>query len=108
MEVRVQIIGPKGSKANPSCCCGGESCDPAKTLEDAAEEIRALLASEGFPHAEVRVEDPSEPDCDLKARQAAEASPELLPLVMLNGRVCAFGGVKGDVLLKLIRKMGGL
>jgi hypothetical protein len=108
MDMKIQIVGARGSKANPSCCCGGSSCNPDMTLEDAAEEIRELLAAEGFPEAEVRVEDPSEPDCDPKAKKAAEASQDLLPLVMINGRVCAFGGVKGDVLLTLVRKMGGL
>ncbi|WP_281745637.1 hypothetical protein [Thermanaerovibrio acidaminovorans] len=77
---RVFIVGPKGSKANPSCCCGGSQCDPEMTLEGAAEEIRRILSAEGF-------EDVS---------------------VMVDNKVAAYGGVKPDLLLRILRKMKGV
>lgn len=102
------IVGPKGSKANPICCCGGSQCDPEMTLEGAAEEIRRILSAEGFEDVSVTVEDPSDPSCDHVARRAAESSPDLIPLVMVDHKVAAYGGVKPDLLLRILRKMKGV
>jgi len=50
------------------------------TLEGAAEEIRRILSAEGF-------EDVS---------------------VMVDNKVAAYGGVKPDLLLRILRKMKGV
>lgn len=105
MELTVHLIGPSGSKANPGCCCGGVSCNPDMTLEEAAQEVQRALSAEGFENVSVTMEDPSDPECHSKARHAAESSADLMPLVMINGRVAAYGGVSVDAIVRIVRKM---
>jgi hypothetical protein len=102
----IQIVGREKEPVNPGCCCGGELTEPAETVGEAVESLQEFLRSEGFRNVQVRLADPEDPACDGKMKELAVGHEELLPLTVINGKITFYSGLKKDMVIKILRKLG--
>ena len=105
-ETIINLVGRRNDLLNPGCSCGGASCEPSETLGEAVENLGAFLSAEGFRNVSVHLADPEDAGCDPKMKELFEGHRELLPLTVINGKITFYSGLRKDMLLKVLKKLG--
>lgn len=70
------------------------------------ENLAAFLNAEGFRNVSVHLADPEAEGCDPKMKELFEGNRELLPLTVINGKITFYSGLRRDMLLKVLKKLG--
>ncbi len=95
----IQILAKKETFANPGCSCGGVSCDPSLTMEEAVDALKRYLEEKGY-HVDIALVDPYEEHCPQDLRAMAEGHGGLLPLTLIDGEIVLYAGVRNEMVEK--------
>jgi hypothetical protein len=95
----IRILAKRAALANPGCSCGGVSCNPSLTMDEAVEDLKEYLEAKGYS-ADVALVDPSDEQCPDDMRALAESHDGLLPLTLIDGEVSLYAGVRNEMVEK--------
>jgi hypothetical protein len=101
----IQILGNGDDLLNPGCSCGGKTCDPSLTISKAVEDLRSYINSKGYLEVDISIAEPQGNGCPEKLKELARSHSDLLPLVLVDGKVSFYGGFQKEVIEKLLSKL---
>jgi len=97
---KVYIFGVDAPLIPGGCCCSAGRCaEPAKTMQEEAEEIVAKLKDlygdrVDYKFIDVRISEQNYP----------EIVKKYLPMTVINGKLRFYGGLDGDLIIEAVQE----